>query len=68
MKYVLPIVLLLTLSACGSTANDTAVTSATTNTTEVASAEENKPKKDKVCRTEKSLGSNMKAKACRPKS
>jgi len=68
MKYVLSIALLLTLSACGSTANNTATTSATTNTAAVASAEENKPKKNKICRSEKSLGSNMKAKACRPKS
>ncbi len=66
MKYVLSLTLLFTLTACGSTANNTATSSATTNTAEVASAEENTTPKNKICRTEKSLGSNIKAKACRP--
>lgn len=67
MKYLLPLALTFMLGACGSTANNNTTTSATTNK-EVVAAEENKPKKDMICRSEKTLGSNMKTKVCRPKS
>lgn len=67
MKHLLVLVVICTISACGSTTNKTTTQSAATNTEAVAT-EQNKPKKDMICRSEKALGSNMKTKVCRPKS
>ncbi len=67
MKHLLVLLVICTISACGSTANKTTTQSAATNT-ETAAVEQNKPKKDMICRSEKALGSNMKTKVCRPKS
>ncbi|WP_157606041.1 hypothetical protein [Rheinheimera sp. SA_1] len=67
MKQLFTIALLVALTGCGSTANDTAKQSSATNKT-AATAEQDKPKKDMICRSEKALGSNMKTKVCRPKS
>lgn len=67
MKQLCMIVLLVAITGCGSTANTTANQTTATNKT-AATAEQDKPKKDMICRTEKALGSNMKTKVCRPKS
>ena len=67
MKHFFTAVLLVILTACGSTANKTANQTDATNKT-AATAEQDKPKKDMICRSEKKLGSNMKTKVCRPKS
>jgi len=67
MKLLCSIVLLVAITGCGSTANNTATQTTATNKT-AATAEQDKPKKDMICRSEKALGSNMKTKVCRPKS
>ena len=67
MKQLFSIFLLVAITGCGSTANSTAKQSTATNKT-AATAEQDKPKKDMICKTEKALGSNMKTKVCRPKS
>jgi hypothetical protein len=69
MKLLLPIIMVLMISGCTSTAdNSAAKQSNDTNKTTVAKDEKSKPKQDLICKTEKKLGSNMKTKVCRPKS
>jgi alcohol dehydrogenase YqhD (iron-dependent ADH family) len=69
MKLLIPIVMLLTISGCTSTAeNSTVKQSNDTNKTVAAKDEKSTPKQDLICKTEKKLGSNMKTKVCRPKS
>ncbi|RVU35658.1 hypothetical protein EOE67_12570 [Rheinheimera riviphila] len=67
MKHLLTLVLLVSITGCGATANNTTKQTEATNKT-AATAEADKPKKDMICRSEKALGSNMKTKVCRPKS
>ena len=67
MKHLLVLLVICTISACGSTANKTTTQSAATNT-EAAATAPNKPKKDMICKSEKTFGSNVKTKVCRPKS
>lgn len=67
MKYLVPILLLLTVGGCTSTENNAAKQNTATNKAPTATAKQDGSDKDVICRTEKAMGSFMKTKVCRPK-